>query len=481
MAYQTVGQVLASYKAPYINGNAAGLAFAPAFLVGLYQGLVERDGKGVDDNFVTSELAESATQIVVHRLVPVKLQAREIGSSKNGAAYNQNQNFTTTESVGIDILQLLDEPILIPRWTKDHLPVDVLGKHIQIFSDRVATVLNGVTFASKFLATYTAKAGVGEYSSAQEIRETAFDLENDADKVILKKFIKANGKLDEGDESHDIDTFDRKTRICVIKTSFGPWLKAEGIINLGGANELYRIIKNGGLNGDGTRIEDDGYVGEIDGVEVREISNIALKYAATFLGFPENEILNGPVLGYIASSYANARGVTTSKQTEVVPEVNGQGSRILPYVAFGAKCWYQLGNSFLVEDNVDIYGNLKTLFTGKTISFKLKGAGSRLYPTLGTITFASTTSASLTATAYDDHETDHCVGAYYVVTDAPVKTVSAFIKAATAVSANAGSVTVSGGEASVTIGTAITNNKYLNILAIADDGSCSLTSKKYSS
>lgn len=480
MAFQTVGQVLASYKAPYINGNAAGLAFAPAFLVGLYQGLIEKDGKGVDDNFVTSELAESNTQIAVHRLVPVKIRAREIGSNKNGAAYSQFQHYTTTETVGIEITQLLDEPILIPRWTKDHLPVDVLARYIQMFSDRVATVLNGATFASKFLATYTAKAGVGEYAQAQEIRETVFDLENDSGKTMLSKFIKANGKLDRGDRSHDIDTFDRKTRVCVIKTTFGPILKAEGVINLGGANELYRIIKNGGLNGDGTRIEEDGYVGDIDGVEVREIADIALAYASTFLGFPEDELIEGDILGYIASSYANARGVSTSRQTQVVDEVNGQGSRILPYVIFGAKCWYQLGNSFLVEDNVDIYGKLKALFSGETISFKLKGEASRLYPAFGTLSFSSTTAASLTGTALDDHSQEHLVGAYYVVTDAPVKTVNAFVKAATAVSANAGSCSVSDGVISVTIGTAITNGKYLNVLAIADDGSCSLISKAYS-
>lgn len=476
MALQTVSQVLASYKAPYINGNAAGLAFAPAFLVGLYQGLIEKDGKGIDDNFVTSELAESNTQIAVHRLKPVRLRAREIGSNKNGAAYSQHQHFTTTETVGIEITQLLDEPIKIPRWTKDHLPVDVLAKYIQMFSDRIATVLNGATFASKFLATYTAKAGVGEYSSAEAVRETTFDLENDDGKTILKKFIYANGKLDRGDRGHDIDTFDRKTRVCVIKTSFGPVVKAEGVINLGGANELYRIIKNGGLNGDGTRIEDDGYVGEIDGIEVREIADIALAYASTFLGFPEDELVEGDVLGYIASSYANARGVSTSRQTQVVDEVDGQGSRILPYVIFGVKCWYQLGNSFLVEDNIDIYSKLNTLFSGQTISYKLKGEASRLFPLFGALTITSATSATLSATALDDYGTDHLKGGYYVVTSAPVKTVNAFVKVATANAANAGSFDLDG--SSSTVGS-ITSGHYLNVLAIADDGSCSLISKQY--
>lgn len=479
MALQTVGQVLASYKAPYINGNAAGLAFAPAFLVGLYQGLIEKDGKGIDDNFVTSELAESNTQIAVHRLVPVRLNAREIGSNKNGAAYSQKQHYTTTETVGIEITQLIDEPILIPRWTKDHLPVDVLAKYIQMFSDRVATVLNGATFASKFLATYSAKGGVGEYSAPEEIRETVFDLEQDG-KAILKKFIYANGKLDRGDRKHDIDTFDRKTRVCVIKTTFGPVLKAEGVINLGGANELYRIIKNGGINGDGTRIEDDGYVGEIDGVEVREIADIALEYASTFLGFPREELIESAVLGYIASSYANARGVSTSRQTQVVDEVNGQGSRILPYVIFGVKCWYQLGNSFLTESAIDVYGKLKTLFSGSTISYKVKGEASRLFPKFSALTIDSSTGASLTATAYDDWNVDHLVGGYYVESTAPITNVNAFVDAATANGANAGSCDISlTGTGSFTIGTALTNGHYLNVLAIADDGSCSLISKVY--
>lgn len=476
MAFQTISQVLAAVsKAPYINGNAAGLAFAPAFLVGLHQGLIEKNGKGIDDNFVSSELAETATQIAVHRLKPVRLRAREIGSNKNGAAYSQHQHFTTTETVGIDILQLIDEPIKIPRWTVDHLKKDVVAEYIAMFSSRVATVLNGATFASKFLATYTAKAGVGEYAKAEEIRETEFDLENDG-KALLKKFIKANGKLDRGDRSHDIDTFERKTRICVIKTTFGPVLKSEGIIELGGANELYRIIAEGGLNGDGTRIEDDGYIGKIDQVEVREIADIALGYASTFLGFPEDELIEGDVLGYIASSYANARGVSTSKQTQVVPEVDGQGSRILPYVIFGAKCWYQLGNSFLVESPVNVYGGLKTLFTGKNITYKLKGEASRLWPLFASFAIASATSVTVSVTANDDFGTDHCVGAYYVVTDAPIKTVNAFVKAATAASAVGGALENLDGSSNTV--SSVANNKYVNVLAIADDGSCSLISKQ---
>lgn len=476
MALQNISQVLAKVStAPYINGNAAGLAFAPAFLVGLHQGLIEKGGKGIDDNFVSSELAETTTQIAVHRLKPVRLRAREIGSNRNGAAYSQYQHFTTTETVGIDILQLLDEPIKIPRWTKDHLPKDVVAEYIGMFSSRVATVLNGATFASKVLATYTAKAGVGKYAKPEEIRETEFDIVTGG-KALLKNFVKANGKLDRGDRGHDIDTFEKKTRICVIKTTFGPILKSEGIIDLGGANELYRIIAEGGLNGDGTRIEDDGYVGKIDGVEVREIADIALGYASTFLGFPEDELIEGDILGYIASSYANARGVSTSKQTQVVDEVDGQGTRILPYVIFGVECWYQLGNSFLVENAFDVFGGLKALFTGKTIAYKLKGEASRLWPLFASVAIPSATSVTVSVTANDDFNTDHCVGAYYVVSDAPIKTVNAFVKAARANGAVGGALTHLDGTSNTV--SSIAANKYVNILAISDDGTCALVSKQ---
>lgn len=472
MALQTVSQILAPTNAPYVNGATAGLKFAPAFLVSLYQGLIEKDGKGIDDNFVSSEAAEENTQIVVHRIRPVKINPREIGSSKNGAYYSQNQHYVTTESVAIEILQALDDPILIPRFQKDRIPVDVLAEQIKIFSDRLATILNGATFASKFLSTYVAKA------NGEEINETVFDLtDNDS---ILPNLILANGKLDEGDEAHDIDIFPRNTRICVVKTTFGPILKAKGIINLGGANELYRIIKNAGANGDGERLADDGYIGEVDGVEVREISNVSLKHASLFLGFPEYEFKNSSLIGYIASSYANARGVSTSKQTQVVDEINGQGSRILPYVVFGVASWYQKGNSFLVEDEIDVFKGLTDLI-GSGITFKVKGAGSRLFPVFSALAFTSSTVATLTATALDDWGTDHLKGAYYVVSTAPIKTVDAFIKAtevAGAVKDTANLSPTTGG--TITLASALTSGtSYLNVLAVADDGSCSLISKLY--
>ena len=474
MALQTVGQILSPTNAPYINGSAARLRFSAAVLRNLYQGLVEKDGKGVDDNFVSASEAEDSAQIIVHRVLPTQINPREIGSSKNGAAYSQNQHYTQTVSVGIEILQIIDDPILLPRVQQDLIPIDLLKEQVQIFSDRLATILNGATLASKYLATYVAKA------NGTEINETVLNLGGSGD-VIRNAYISANGLLDEGDEENGLDIFPRKTRICVIKTSVAPILKTNGVLTLGGANEAYAILKAAGVTGDGERIEEDGYVGTIDGVEVRVISNESLKHASLFLGFPAYELKNSSFLGYIASSYANARGVSTSKQTKVVDEVNGQGIRLLPYVKFGVACWYPKGNSLLVSETSNVFGDLRTLFSSvaSTITFKVKGAGSRLYPVFSTLTFASTTSVTLTAQALDDWSNQHLKGAYYYVGASAAKTVDEFVKAAATATTkgNADLDPTTGG--TITLSTAITSGQYLNVLAIADDGSCSLISKAY--
>lgn len=474
MALQTVGQILSPTNAPYINGSAARLRFSAAVLRNLYQGLVEKDGKGVDDNFVSASEAEDSAQIIVHRVLPTQINPREIGSSKNGAAYSQNQHYTQTVSVGIEILQIIDDPILLPRVQQDLIPIDLLKEQVQIFSDRLATILNGATLASKYLATYVAKA------NGTEINETVLNLGGSGD-VIRNAYISANGLLDEGDEENGLDIFPRKTRICVIKTSVAPILKTNGVLTLGGANEAYAILKAAGVTGDGERIEEDGYVGTIDGVEVRVVSNESLKHASLFLGFPAYELKNSSFLGYIASSYANARGVSTSKQTKVVDEVNGQGIRLLPYVKFGVACWYPKGNSLLVSEKSNVFGDLRGLFSSvaSTITFKVKGAGSRLYPVFSTLTFASTTSVTLTAQALDDWSNNHLKGAYYYVGASAAKTVDEFVKAAATATTkgNADLDPTTGG--TITLSTAITSGEYLNVLAIADDGSCSLISKAY--
>ena len=489
MALQTISQVLAPSNAPYINGVAARARWSAAVLANLYQGLVEKDGKGVDDNFVSPSEAEENVQIFVHRVLPNNIQPREIGASKNGAAYSQNQHYSQTETVGIEILTVIDDPILIPRVTQDHIAVDLLAQHTKIFSDRLATILNGATFASKVLATYVAK------SNGNEVNETVISSGDISGGKILNRYIEANAKLDEGDDAHGIDIFPRETRVSVVKTSFGPILKTDGVLKLGGANEAYAILKAAGVSNDGARLENDGYIGTIDGVEVREISNQSLQHASLFLGFPKADLKNSAVYGYIASSYANARGVSTNKRTKVVDEVNGQGIRLLPYVKLGVVSWYQKGNSFLLSGDYDPFTGLKLLFSSvaSQITFKLKAAGSRLFPAFTSTGIVLTSNTAFTlagTTALDDFNQENLKGGYYVVTSNAVTTVDEFIRACTKRNATTGALEIDSdtnenGAYDLSAGSsksftdALTAGQWVNVLAISADGSCSLISKQY--
>ena len=469
IAIEIIKQVLAPDNAPNINGVYAERRVSKAILKNMFQGLVEKGGKGVSDNFVSEEEANNAVTIAVNRILPVKMQPREHGSAKNGGAFSNKAHYTETVQVSIDILTLLDDPIIIPRVSQDRIPTDLLAEHIKIFSDRSATVINGATTAAKFLATYLADA---DKRNIVELSDS--DVTN---KLVLQRFEEANDKLDEGDIDNGIDVFPEDSRVAVFKVGTRALLKAQGILVLGGANDAYKLAtKDSGLSvGDEKNTLDTGFWGYIDGIEVRGLSNESLLHCDGFLGFPEGEFKASPVRGYIASSYANARGVSTVKMTKVVDTRGGQGIELQPLLKLGAKTWYPKGNVFIVkDDDYDPYTEVKTLFSGITgINFVNKGAGSRFFAALD-VTAISTSAFTVAATALDDNNSEHLKGLYYVVDKAPIKTVHAFYEAATANSAEAGSCSTG---VSKSFGSTQTAGDYLTVLAVADDGSLALISK----
>ena len=471
MSLQIISQVLSSTKATYINGVAAERRIAAATLKNVYQGLVEKDGRGVNDKFVTSKDAEESAQVFVHRVLPIKMSPRELGSSKNGASFSANSHYTQTVTVGIELLMVLDDTFIIPRVTQDMIKVDLLAEQVEIYSKRERTIINGATAASKLLAVYLDKA---DGKSVNEVVISATDVSNG---LVLSKFIDANSLLDEGDQEHGIDMFDEDTRVAIFKPSYRSVLKAKGILTLGGANYGYEIAKGSAISeGDSARKTEDGYIGEIDGVPCHIISNESLQHAAQFLGFPANELLRNHWKGYIASSLANARGVSTAEKFKTVPAISGQGVVVQPYTKFGVISWYPKGNVMITDASYDPFGGLKTLFSSVAsgITFKLKPAGSRLYPT---IAFTAKANSGFTATlaALDDFGTDHVKAAAYVVGTSEYKTVSEFLDAYASASSK-GSVTSA---TPVSLGSDLTSGQYLTVLCISDDGSCSLESYAY--
>lgn len=471
MATELISQILSPTNATYINGVSAERRFARALLENSFQKIVEKDGRGVNDSWVTEDDATHAAQVFVNRIIPVKMNPREMGASKNGGSYSANQHYTQTETVAIEILQIIDDPILIPRARNDMIPVDLVSKHIELFSNRLATIVNGATAASKLLSVYKEELDGNEVN---KVTITASDITN---KLVSQRFIEANSLLDEGDAEHGIDVFPEDSRIAVFKVSYRPILLAAGVLVIGGANYAYDILARGGVDKDANpRKGEDGYIGNIDSVPCHLISNESLNHAAAFIGLPDGELKATPFVGYLASSYANARGISSSQRVKVVDEVNGQGIRLLPYVKFGVASWYPKGTVALSNAEYNPLTELKDVFGALTaVTFKVKGAGSRLYPKGAT--FASVSASGFTVNglnANDDWSTDHLVAAAYFVGTKAETTLHGF---ATGYAAATYKGTVTVGTA---VSTTIADGQYVNVLAIADDGSVSVFSTKYS-
>ena len=474
MALETISQILSPTNATYINGVSARRNFSAAVLENMYQGLVEKADRGVNDEFVSTKDAEESAQVFVNRVLPTKMQPREMGASVNGGSFSANQHYTQTITVAIDILMVLDDPIIIPRARQDMIPVDLLAKQTKIYSDRLATILNGATASSKLMKSWLAEAE-GKEINKKVISASDITNSTTADNKVLKKFIEANSLLDEGDMENGIDIFPLDTRIAVFKVSYRAVLKGSGVLNLGGANYGYEIAQHGGVDKEGrVRTVEDGFIGEIDGVPCHLISNESLQHASQFLGLPVLELKNSPFSGYIASSYANARGISASEQTKVVDAISGQGLVLQPYTKFGVACWYEKGNVIITSADYNPIKGLKDLFNDNTIVFKVKPAGSRLYPAINSTITLSASAFTVNATALDDFNTDHVKGAWYVVGDTPATTVAEFL-----------ALCGTGENGTFTLGTSksftatLSNNDYVSFLVIADDGSVALANKKY--
>lgn len=477
MAIEVIQQILAPDNAPTINGVRAEAKISQALLENMFQGLVETAGRGVNDKYVTEEEANTNAQIFVNRVVPIKMKPREMGSTKNGGSFSNDKHFVQTETVGIDILQVIDDTIYIPRARQDTIKVDLLAKNVDVHGRYLNTVINGATAGAHILSAWQGELD-GEYNA---IDITEADITGGK---LAQRFMELNSLLDEGDDKHGIDVFPEDGRIAVFKMGFRPILKAGGVLMIGGSNYAQAILKGRSL-AEGARdtTSENGYWGDIDGVPCHGISNESLRNASEFMGLPSAELKKSSFVGYIASDYATARGVSMIASTKIVPAIEGQGIVLQPFTKFGVKSWYPLGNALMYRGNADKVGflaEMKTIFEKKNaefngISFKLKGAGSRLFPTFGAVTASKANGIKVTATALDDAGSNHVKLGHYVQTDAPVETVEDFYKACKSNGVNDDLTSLNGG---ATTASTITAGKFINVLVISDDGSVALTSVK---
>lgn len=473
MTAENISQVLAPDNAPFINENRLNATMSKVLLKNFFQGLIEGERKGVTTDFTTSNEVKNNAQIFVRRILPIRQSPRELGAIKNGGSFNNIAEFTKSTSVGIDLLDVIDKVIIIPRATRDMINVNVLSENVETYLGQVDEIINGGTAAAHLEAVFKAKP--------EEQNITLLE-----DGKFLQGFTASSGKLLKGDREHGIGSYDIRYSIAVFKMEMYPTIFAQGGVLIGGSNYAQEIIASGGVSrgADLTNVLRNGYVGNILGIDVHLMDENSLSFASTYLGLPQTELSLSPFMGYIANALGTGRGVDVSEQTKVVDTRGGQGIELQPYTRYGVETWYPKSVALMMTEAYNPYNEIKEIFsdagTLEKVTLKKKGEGSRLYATAN-VTVKSATTFVVDAHAYDQNEvigttaTDYAVAGYYVVADTALASVHDFYKAVKAGGAVKGKVTKLDGTTTTTV-TTLTAGKVVNVLVISTDGSLTLAS-----
>lgn len=448
-----------------LNGVAAGTKMSVAVLDNIYQGIVEPNGKGVTDKYTASPDVLQNARIIVTRVLPIDHDVREQGANKDGGPFSgEASTYPETEQQYVDCLLIDDRPFIIPKVTQDRIPVDLLAKHLENWTKSFNTIINGVTLAYKFSKTFLAEAG------GETINKTSFDLATDDWLNALQASHTLLGF--EGDIAHGIQAFPEEGLLFLLKGTYRTSLLKKGILLVGGANYAYDIARSGALDA-ASQIDKlgSGFAGIVDGVETHLAAAQTFYFADRYLGFPSGTLVASEFVGYCSSDIANSRGIALSDNFKIIDAQEGQGIKVQPYARIGCASWYAKGNSMLVGSNFNnFYTWLKTIWASG-VTWGVKAYKSRLFP-VGSIGSIATTGFTATFAANDDASVDHINATLaYFQADAAVTELSAFVAGYKA--ATVKNTATNGTAKSVTL----TTGKYLNVLAVADDGSLTIASK----
>lgn len=448
--------VLSNYGAPTINDIAARRVLSNTLLENVFQGTIEKDGEGITQRFSADV---SGAQIRIVHVKPITQNARELGASINGGNFPTGVQEGATDSLGVDVITVLDDPIDLANVNRDMIPVDLAGQYMKTYSDLVNVNLNAMTIAGKYFATFSTAATGGEVNVTTYAGGTA---------DLKASVYAANSLLDEGAINMGVSMFPQDDRCFVMQSVYRPVLINNGVLIVGGANYAYDIVEKGTISaGAAPRKREDGYVGTIDSVPCHIVTPYVLQVAANFLGIQLNDVKH--VIGYVSSGFANVRAIAAPRDMKVIDSPQGQGTRFQPLTRMGFKVLdgYEKGNSFIVDSTFsNVYTGLNTLFSLGGISiFKYRGAGSR-------VKIAATAASSAATKVTITSALASKIAIVAVASTTTINSVTDFLAAYTAAGATAKAAdAVSGTEKTLAGATA---GMVAYGLAMAADGTCVL-------
>jgi len=445
---------LAQKGVDFINSQVAAHVFANTAMKNIYQGEIEKGGRGVSQEF-SSDTTGSSINII--RPLPLPIKARELGAAINGGNFSAYDYQPSSDAYSLKIITVIDDIVDIPNVSLDMIPVGVAEMYIKNVSDKVTLNVNAIKIAA---ALYTS------LSAHQVDQNSANVLTYGSGDNLVKQLSKTYVQLDKGDKAHGVSMFPQDDRIGLVSVDwYAEIISANGVFNLGGANYAYDILRKGTIsqNAEQDKLA-DGYVGDMFGIPFHTVSPLVFATACDYLGFPENEF-DDSLIALIKSAHGNLFALASGSSVKTIDSPLGQGVRLQPLYRMGAACVMAKANSLLVKDTFANPYGLKAIFTSG-VEWGYKAPGSRPAITL-TTTMAATKSIKLDASITTGGS---IVGNAYVQADAGITTVGEFLAAY-----NAGGAV----KGSVTIGTAKTDSnltvgKVVTFLVVAADGTVAL-------
>ena len=446
---------LAAKGVDFINSQVAAHVFANTAMKNIYQGEIEKGGRGVTQEFSNDT---TGSQINVIRPLPLPIKARELGAAINGGNFSAFDYQPASDAYSLKIITVIDDIVDIPNVSLDMIPVGIADMYIKNVSDKVTLNMNAIKIAAALYASLSAH----QVNNANANVETYTD---GTDKIVYK-LTKAYAQLDKGDRAHGVSMFPQDDRIGLLTVDwYAEILSANGVFTLGGANYAYDILRKGTIsqNAEQDKLA-DGYVGDMFGIPFHTVSPLVLSVACDYLGFPEEEF-DENLIALIKSAHGNLFALASGSSVKTIDCPLGQGVRLQPLYRMGAACVMPKANSLLVKSTFANPYGLKAIFSSG-VTWGYKAPGSRPAITL-TTTMAATKSIKLDATISSGGS---IVGNAYVQGDAAFKTVGEFLAAYNAASAVKGSVTIGTAktDSNLTVG------KVVTFLVVADDGTVAL-------
>ena len=446
---------LADKGCDFINSQVAAHVFANTAMKNIYQGEIEKGGRGVTQEYSSDTTGSSITVI---RPLPLPIKARELGAAINGGNFSAFDYQPSSDAYTLKVITVIDDIVDIPNVSLDMIPVGVANMYIKNVSDKVTLNVNAIKIAAALYASLSAH----QVNSANAY-VTSFTAGTDS---LVKQLSKAYVQLDKGDKAHGVSMFPQDDRIGLVSVDwYAEIISANGVFSLGGANYAYDILRKGTIsqNAEQEKLA-DGYVGDMFGIPFHTVSPLVFATACEYLGFPEEEF-DESLIALIKSAHGNLFALASGSSIKTIDSPLGQGVRLQPLYRMGAACVMPKSNSLLVKSGwVNPYG-LKAIFTSG-VEWGYKAPGSRPEIAL-TTTMAATKSIKLDATISSGAT---IIGNAYVEGDAGFETIGEFLAAY-----NAGGAV----KGSVTIGTAKTDSnltvgKVVTFLVVASDGTVAL-------